>query len=107
MIKMVKRSRAGKVNNPIEQERMSKYFNANTNNIRDLANAFKQDDIASMKGILHDNTTTGFIGNLYGVYDAEFKEGIVKTILKKNSKYLTKEDQETEFKDKLKPKYQI
>ena len=31
------RSRLGKVNNPLEQTRMSKYFEANTNNIRDLA----------------------------------------------------------------------
>jgi len=103
----MKRSRSGQVNKPTEQNRMSKYFHATKDNIKHLSNAYKSEDIESMREVLAQNTDTGFLGNLYKIYDADFKEGIVKTILRKNYNMLPKEDRELEFKKKLKPKYQV
>ena len=99
------RNRSAEVKTPNEQTRMTKYFSANKNNINRLAQAFKNDDINTMREILYENSENSFIGKLYSIYDAEFKESIVKTILRKNSSMI--EDKDYLTKGKYEPRYKI
>jgi|SRR6056297_148225 len=98
---MARKNRATEVNTPREQERMSKYYNANSQSINQLAEAYDNGDLSSMRQNLTENVDKGFIGGLYSVYDAEFKENIVKTILRKN-KFLIKDKKARRYEAKYK-----
>ena len=91
-----------------EQNRILQYMNFDSKNINKLYKAFKDQDLDEQyNAISNMSVSERFVSDLYKVYDAEFKESFVKTILDTNTHLIDdvdiKHKKNLMFKPKVKP----